>query len=262
MNIYLVSLEQDHKRRALLKDRFPRYYGSFIPVVSIDGRNIKAHEYFNLIKNEYKLRKKIKTPGEIGCSLSHINALEKFLETQDDYALILEDDVLGSDAEIDKIIEFTEKNKFNGIFHCGGQQGVYLSKYVFGKKYKNYDDVYTVPSFSINFVLRTCCYAVNRDMAAHIIQKHKMNITIADEWFTLFQGFDGVFIFSNILGHPNDYNVSHIQIERENINEKKFWKRNLSQGILRKIFNRIRNDFYKLIFMLLGYKKILEEDNK
>ncbi len=34
------------------------------------------------------------TPGELGCTLSHLQALQLFLDTDDQYALILEDDAI------------------------------------------------------------------------------------------------------------------------------------------------------------------------
>lgn len=46
---------------------------------------------------------KILTPGEVGCALSHVKALEYFLETDDSYCLILEDDIKGGDKELNEL---------------------------------------------------------------------------------------------------------------------------------------------------------------
>ncbi|MFA7418026.1 MAG: glycosyltransferase family 25 protein, partial [Acholeplasma sp.] len=99
--IYLISLPQDVERRAVLKDQFPRYYDQFIHIQAVDGRKLPAQEYFTKTLPFLKKYNRPMTPAEVGCALSHIKALEAFLETDATHALVLEDDIIGSDENID-----------------------------------------------------------------------------------------------------------------------------------------------------------------
>ena len=100
--IYLVSLEQDTKRREELKLRFPNHYDDFIQINAVDGRKISAKEYYDKTIEYFIKTNKTMSPSELGCTLSHIKALEEFIKTNNNYALILEDDVIGEDKDIKK----------------------------------------------------------------------------------------------------------------------------------------------------------------
>src|SRR5690554_7645668 len=102
-NIYLVSLEQDTERREKLKERFPETYNEFIHINAVDGRILSAKEYYQKTLPYFISQNKVMSPAELGCTLSHIKALEAFLQTNEPYALILEDDVIGSDQDLDSL---------------------------------------------------------------------------------------------------------------------------------------------------------------
>jgi len=82
---YLVSLERDKERREnLYKGITPREY------YSVDGSKLLNHD--DLAKNGILENKNLKK-GEIGCYMSHYNILDKIKNYNDQYSLILEDDV-------------------------------------------------------------------------------------------------------------------------------------------------------------------------
>ena len=64
-------------------------------VDAIDGRILRDNELNRLFdcKVSYKKYGRKLNKGEIGCSLSHIKCFEKLAESDDNYALILEDDI-------------------------------------------------------------------------------------------------------------------------------------------------------------------------
>lgn len=92
--IYLVSLKDDIKRRKELEKRFPKYYSSFIHIEAVDGRKLYAKEYFDATSSFFNKHKRPMSPSELGCTLSHIKALEQFLSTDESFALILDEDII------------------------------------------------------------------------------------------------------------------------------------------------------------------------
>lgn len=263
MRIYLVSLQQDYERRALLKDRFPQYYKSFIHIQATYGKEILASDYFNYCSKYFEKHKRLLTPGEVGCTLSHIDALKAFLDTSDDYALIFEDDVIGSDTDITKTLKIlSEEKKFNGLFLLGGQEGLHYEKYILGKKINQTNisqQIYEIPKFSSKFLFRTCCYIVSRKFAEHILDFHKENFNVADAWFEILNNTEFSFYYCNIFKHPLDLAGSHIEKERSKPSEPNFFKRVIKQGVFWKIKNRLTNDFHRIQLIFLGCEKVFKD---
>ena len=173
MKTYLISLEQDTQRRNELARRFPQTYPKMQWIKAVNGKELSSKEYFSYAQQYFHNHQKIITPSEVGCTLSHIKALETFLKTKDQYCLILEDDIIGSDEDIEYILGLIEKNKLNDFVLCGGQDGLNYWKYIMAKK--NYDDLYVLPIFSIKLLFRTCSYIVIRITARYILQKQNNN---------------------------------------------------------------------------------------
>jgi len=255
MKIYLISLEQDIKRRKALAQRFPQNYPKMQWIKAINGKELSAKEYFSYVQQFFNIHKKIITPSEVGCTLSHIKALEAFLGTEEEYYLILEDDVIGGDEDIEKIYKLILENNLDGVLLLRDQNKFGFEKYIIGKEHKSY---YKLPFFSTRFVYGTCAYIVNRKSAQLILNYHQQSFDIADIWSNIVKEKFLDFYYFPILIHPEDCTHSHIENERAifYINEKNLFKRIYKQGIFLKIYNRIRNDIYRWILMLKGYKQI------
>lgn len=256
MRIYLISLEQDQQRRIELAERFPQNYPKMQWIKAVNGKELSAKEYFFYVSKFFESHKKMITPSEVGCTLSHIKALEEFLKTEEEYCLILEDDVIGCDKDITHINSLVMSNKINDFVLCGGQNGLNFWKYIMAKK--NTDNLYFLPIFSMRFLFRTCSYIVNKKTARYIIKKQKKNLEIADAWYEIFKNSNISLSYLNLFNHPEDLSNSHIENERADfyMNEKNFFKRIYKQGIFWKIYNRIKNDFSKWVLILKGYKQI------
>ncbi|MDH0970465.1 glycosyltransferase family 25 protein [Acinetobacter johnsonii] len=254
MKIYLISLELDSQRRLKIVHSFPKNYPKMQWIKAVNGKDLAAKEYFFYIQKYLKVNKKLLTPSEVGCTLSHLTALENFLKTDDKYALIIEDDILGEDKDIDYLKSLMKKIDFSGVLLCGGQDGLNYWKYVLAKK--DIDEVYHISKFSIKFLSRTCCYVVSRDFAEYLLKFHEKNLSLADDWYKILRKTSYSFLYLDILSHPIDLSNSHIESERSKFYEKSSFKRILEQGIFWKVYNRIRNDTVAFLLMLLGFKKI------
>lgn len=252
--VYLVSLKQDVARRERLKKCFPENYGSFQNVEAVDGRILPAKEYFDKNQGYFKKYKRFMSPAELGCSLSHIKALEVFLSSGNEFGLILEDDVIGSDEDIAKINGIISSLSEHALLLCGGQEGL-NRRYQLAKNTEN-SAVLEVALFSYGFIHRTCCYIVSRKAAQEILDYHLNNhITLADKWGVFFVKKKIKIFYSDILKHPNDFSGSHIESERA-VNQKTFIQKIFSVDVFYKVFRRVFWEIKACVLILLGCRRI------
>lgn len=257
-SIYVVSLESDVDKRNRLSKLYPKYFNQFKFFNAIDGRALLAKDYYNQILPEFFLRRRLMSPSEVGCSLSHLQVLKKFQNSSDDFAIILEDDILGTDADLEKIVHiaksFLEIND-DFVFIAGGQEGLAARKYLYGKNVFIQDevqnDVWSLAAFSVHHVLRTCCYVVTKKSSASIIKYQSNSLTVADFWSLFFVGKSTSFFYSKILRHPLDLKDSVIEKERQKKKPRK------DVFILTKMFVlKMYRLFMVFLLLISGYKKI------
>lgn len=252
--IYLVSLEQDVQRREALKKHFPKYYPYFKHVESIDGRKLIAKEYFDKTLPYYLNTKKVMSPAELGCTLSHIEALNAFLLTDEQYALILEDDVIGTDKDLEVVYDLAKKMERDSLLLCGAQEGL-SRKHQLGR-WIDSKAVYEVSKLSYTFIFRTCCYVVTRKSAQQIIDSHEESLTLADKWSHFFEKNKTKIYYINALHHPEDFALSHIEAERAILKRKTFLQKVLSPDAPIKIVRKIKNEAHRLVLLSLGAKQL------
>lgn len=248
--IYLVSLKADESRRVKLKERFIKYYDKFIHIEAVDGRKMTVKEYFEKTREYYISNRKMMSPAEFGCTLSHIKALETFLETDNEYALILEDDVIGSDHNIDDIFEISVKLNSDSLLLCGGQLDSLDSQYRLGKKIE-LKNIYKVAKFSYDFIYGACCYVVTRKSAKQILDYHSNSLTVADRWNEFFINNDTKIYYTNLISHPQTMEDSRLEQDRiysyNNREKEKF---------LSKIFRKSSRYLRRAISFFKGNEKL------
>lgn len=250
LGIFCVSLEKDIKRRETLSLNFKNYYNDFNIIYAVDGRKLSAKEYFEKsFLTTINLKNRLMTPSELGCTLSHIEALSQFLKSEFDFALILEDDVIGNDESIEKVKNQIQNLKENTILICGGQNGL-NDKYLYGKKI---NDLFLIPKFSYSSIFRTCCYLVDKKAANWILDYQKKYHNLADRWNVILKNSHVNFYFIDIFSHSVDLENSHIESERNIISNISFLKkRNLLKNAIIKIY-KVFSTFY---LKILKYEKI------
>ena len=255
VTIYLVSLDEDTQRRETLAKDFPFYYPEMIKVSAIDGRKLDAKSFYNSIINFYKTTRKLLSPAELGCTLSHIKALKQFLDSDNEYALILEDDVIGNDKNIDKIFSLTDTIPPNSLLICGGQEGLNARKYQYGKKSK-LEGLTEVSTFSYRHVFRTCCYLVTKKSAKAIVDYQEINLTLADKWDAFFRGTGIRIYYKNCLAHPKDLLNSHIEHDRVLFKNKTLYQKMYSKDILITVAKKIFNETQSILHKIKGHKPL------
>ena len=86
-HIYWINLDDKEDRRVRTEQMFSYWQVANTRISAYDGRD---DDLSGIVKGLYPTNI---TPGEIGCTTSHLKALKHFLENSDSkYAIIMEDD--------------------------------------------------------------------------------------------------------------------------------------------------------------------------
>ncbi|WP_459818870.1 glycosyltransferase family 25 protein [Galenea microaerophila] len=253
--IYLVSLNSDLERRNNLAKQFPKFFGDMINIEAVDGREMDARSYFNKVLPLFQKSNRLISPAELGCTLSHIKALEAFLKTEHKHALIIEDDIIGSDKDIENIFNLISSLDQYALLICGGQEGSRSKRFVVGKEINN-DGLWKISSFSYAYILRTCCYVVTRASAEQILNRQKEMLVLADDWSYFFKDTNSHIFYSGHLSHPVDLSNSHIEVDRNNFKQKFILKNALSFPFLKKAVKRIYRELGLVVNKFFGFKRI------
>lgn len=253
-DIYVVSLNSAFKRREELEKKFKNQFDKLKFISACDGRLLQAKDYYSKILKYYKNNNKLMSPGELGCTLSHISVLSKFLESDSKYALVFEDDIIGCDEDIEKIGKIIPYLSENSLVICGGQDGLLSRYFQLGKNTKSNPDLYLLHPHSYQYVYRTCCYLVTRKSASMILDYHHNNLAIADHWGEIFKESKINFYYADIFKHPLDLADSSIEAERlAPTSSRKFWHKLKSIKYLKKIFISF---LVTSLLLLCGYKRL------
>lgn len=97
MTAYIINLDGSDTRWRSATAQLDKLNLSHVRVPAIDGRNRPLSDFptYNSAKTRQRYKRDL-NGGEIGCYLSHIRALNMFIESGDDSCVILEDDFLSS----------------------------------------------------------------------------------------------------------------------------------------------------------------------
>ena len=105
-DIYVINLDKDTDRvKSMTNKLFPN---RFMRIAGINGKEIDLNEYDEMLSD---YAKKYVPMSAIGCALSHRKAMKTFYDTStNDYALILEDDAIPTNANYMEEIEIAIQN--------------------------------------------------------------------------------------------------------------------------------------------------------
>ncbi|QOW50612.1 glycosyltransferase family 25 protein [Acinetobacter sp. YH12138] len=250
MKVFIISVEHKESPRLknFLNQSFFQDKAIHYEIIGIKGADLPTKEYFEMA---VKGREKPLTPGELGCTLSHLEALKSFLMTNDQYALVLEDDAIIPNALNFDVLEqeiINKKIPSNTLVSlCGIQMKV--CKKVRGKiedfQFLGQKVLNVSPHFfhRVNYAV---AYVIDRDMAKTLLNYH-LPIRRTDDWSYLFDFDASTKIWMiNLIDHPeikkgeSDIYLSRLEYDRsaKKIASKskygKFIKKNWA-----KLFNKL-----------------------
>ncbi|MDT3296873.1 glycosyltransferase family 25 protein [Shewanella sp. SP2S2-6] len=220
IRISIISLEEDKERCLKLVSQISNYKLNCNVVSAVNGKRLTAIEYFMSSKcNTSKLfGRTLLSPSELGCFLSHKKALYDFINSTDEWLLVLEDDVSVC-GDLSYFYEQVPLLPRDGIFILGGQDGLKsFSRVVLS----NYSDVVCKVRFGTKrWLYRTCCYLISKEVAEKILMLMEEFPYMADDW-SYISSKTGIknFYFAKMFSHPVDLSYSKIELERDYLSQK------------------------------------------
>ncbi|EAV7066399.1 glycosyltransferase family 25 protein [Salmonella enterica subsp. arizonae serovar 63:z36:-] len=196
INVYVISLEDEFLRRNIMCEQLN---GPFTFINAVDLRKIKSitiTKYLNNDKLPYPKVRTNLTNGEIGCALSHLKALNKFVEDEGEYALILEDDAILPTNYLDVINNICSNSKGYWDFLLLGYSKLDVSETSSFYKMEPINILQKINNISIgepwkNWTSGTVAYLVSKQAARRFIEVHNRKIfTVADDWAFFKGNFD------------------------------------------------------------------------
>lgn len=249
MKKYLISIENAESprlNRFFAQSTFQHESKNF-KIFGVIGKQLSVCEYFN---QAVVGKAKALTPGELGCGLSHLAALKDFVASDQDYAVIFEDDAIEK-FTVD-FIQLERDIKAMNLSNCfflslGGIQlkicdrvrGKYLDATLFEQPILQID-----PDF-LEYLSSAYAYVIDRAMAELLIQYHQP-LRIYDHWQALIQQ-DKPFTFyaTHLFDHPvieQATHLSYLEQERQDNNIQycddagyaHYWRKKLKKIFLKK----------------------------
>lgn len=228
--VYVVSLKEDTEKQKEISSKLNLFNIKFSFIEAIRGSDLNKKFVSSLNFLPISMRKgRTPTNGEIGCSLSHIHIYKKLLHLRQDWAIILEDDVILDENFRDfyftlcNYIKIEDHLDCRWIYLLGGQDGLYVNKFValsvWNTKIIGKEKFKRVVK-SENFVYRTCCYLIHNSICEKLINLSEAEFFIADEWnyFVNMRICNGLYL-SDFVHHPIILDNSAIEKERLLANE-------------------------------------------
>ena len=235
--VYLLNLDRATERLQHVFPLMQQLNFTTEKISAVDGNNL-SDDYIASITDEYtyvNIFKMLPEHGTIGCSLSHLKAWLKFLESNDEFALICEDDIT------------FEPQKLNDVIHALIQYKTSWDLVTFEVLHNGYPvNIQQIAGYRVVLYLgnitHSGCYIINRPTAYKLIQKFYPIKVPIDHYFTASWEF-GIKLFGvepRIVKQSNT--GSQIKMgQAKKIKSKKMQIRSLRLQIKRAIFLFIYN---------------------
>lgn len=222
LHIYIVSLEQDVKRREIISKKLENLDLNFSFINAVYGKEL-SNETLNSIRSKSKGkildRGFLASSGEVGCTLSHITAYENIICNNLSWACILEDDVILDKRFKIFISTFRDTLMDPKNLYILGGQNIFSEVHII-KSIKNNIIIggqkFSKTIESEQFIYGACCYLVSYDLAKRLVQLFESSFILADDWNYLSEkNIISEIYLSRFVEHPSDLYASHLQEERE-----------------------------------------------
>lgn len=187
MRVYVISLPQCKLRRQSIEANLQQLKLEYEIFSAIDG-NCLSEQHQKLVQTQDKVLLSMAggrqllvedklSNGEIGCALSHLHVYQKILDSQDEYACVLEDDCILTEHFIEAMQSLdklpADWDLVNFSYHIGLRNWPWAKKYYFGSSNVQYFQRVGLYHPTLNAIFnrrRFLCMAV-----AYIIKRNACN---------------------------------------------------------------------------------------
>jgi glycosyl transferase family 25 len=108
VRVYVINLDRSTQRLQEITAQLSKFGLSFHRIAAVDGKLATSAQQALLDEKTYQLRHgKISLPGELGCYLSHVEAIREFLKSEYSFAVILEDDAILENGFIEVLLHLS-----------------------------------------------------------------------------------------------------------------------------------------------------------
>jgi glycosyl transferase family 25 len=165
LQTYVINLDRSKDRLEAIAQQLQALGLSFSRIPAVDGRKATPEQRAFLDETSYqKKHGKTSLPGELGCYLSHVNAIQTFLLSDASFALILEDDAIFAEGFVDAFHELMRHpNKWDMVKLSGVHSGTPVPVHTLNSTH----------ALSVMFSKCTCssAYLINRTAAQAYSEK-------------------------------------------------------------------------------------------
>jgi len=215
INFYVINLDRAVDRMERFEKDFASFPIPFIRIPAVEGKTLTlpvegydAFRFFNHVGREARL-------GEIGCYLSHVKVLKMFLESEQEFALICEDDAMPIPESYEAIRQaIAHSDSWDMLRLLGGRAKTSFP-------YQTLTPAYHLCT-SITGMVPAAAYMVNRRAAEKLVQKLLPMTDLLDS--ALFHGRRGIreaTVFPNCILR-NEYS-DHSTMEGDHRRNLKLW---------------------------------------
>lgn len=223
MKKYLISIEPAESVRLsnfFAQTSFSNEKQNF-KIFGVIGNQLSVKDYFRLAVAG---KEAALTPGELGCTLSHVKALNDFIDSTEEYAIIFEDDAVERfKIDLMQLEQLIKELNFSECFFLslGGVQLTVCNRvrgHILNSKLLE-QSVIKVDSNFVENLHYTYAYVVDRQMAKKLIDYHQ-SPHVCDHWQDLVDTEKECTFYATFLfNHPEveqtvNGNASHLERER------------------------------------------------
>lgn len=192
----------------------------FFPEIArgVNGRELKAGEYFDHIKPYYIRTRRIMTPGEVGCTLGHVAIWNSIASSDDGVGVVLEDDALIDSAFVDALPALVAVCKATDAWVSLGGQEIYqdLTRTAVGRRVTSVPSTWEILPSDYSKIFGNVGYVITSSTAMRLIEVARKGLFLADDFaFLSDHGAIKHLLLSNLVGHPWTNFRSAIESERD-----------------------------------------------
>ena len=165
LQTYVINLDRSKDRLDAITRQLGEIGLPFSRIPAVDGKQASPEQMACIDEQSYQRKHgKPSLPGELGCYLSHVKAIQTFLYSDAPFALILEDDAIFGEGFVDAVHELMRHpKKWDMVKLSGVHSGTPVAVLTLNSKY----------DLAVMFSKCTCssAYLINRKAAQAYSEK-------------------------------------------------------------------------------------------